>query len=78
MVYAAAAYPLDESGALKKDGEWIRLPMKKIDYGADYPQSFALCEGSYYYELYVCNDTTSYDLYAFIAHYTPNGTGGNS
>ena len=78
MVYAAAAYPLDESGALQENGEWTQLSMQRFPYGADYPQSFTLLEGSYYYELYVCRDATSYDLYAFVAHYTPDGTGGNS
>lgn len=71
MVYAAAAYPLDESGALQENGEWTQLSMQRFPYGADYPQSFTLLEGSYYYELYVCRDATSYDLYAFVAHYTP-------
>ena len=77
MVYAAAAYPLDESGALQENGEWTQLSMQRFPYGADYPQSFTLLEGSYYYELYVCYDATSYDLYAFVAHYTPTETGGN-
>ena len=76
-VYAVAAFPLDETGMMKEYGEWTQCDMDRIPYGADYPQSFTLLEGSYYYEIYVCNDTTSYDLYAFVAHYTPNETGGS-
>ncbi|MBQ7320960.1 MAG: hypothetical protein IJW99_02575 [Clostridia bacterium] len=40
--------------------------------------TFSLREGSYYYAVNVCFTGFSYHRYGFIAHYTPNETGGNS
>ncbi|MBO5646130.1 MAG: hypothetical protein J6S59_03320, partial [Clostridia bacterium] len=71
MTYAAVAIPLDETGALVKGAERIPLEVNRIPYGANYPQSFTLLEGSYYYEIYYCPNSTTYTIYAFIAHYTP-------
>ena len=71
LTYAAVAIPLDETGALVKGSDRIMLEVNRIPLSSDYPQSFTLLEGSYYYEIYYCANRTTYTIYAFIAHYTP-------
>ena len=69
--YVITATPVDENNKLIH-GSDTKTSFTVVD------DTFDLFEGSYYYEVYVCFNGSSYTRYGFIAHYMPNETGGNS